>query len=98
MKHFIIKIDYSSPIEEIEKVLADHRNFLQQGYDQKFLLCSGPLNPRTGGIIIAKAENLEIIKTFFENDPYNINKLANYEFLEFNPVKHQNFMSDWISE
>lgn len=97
MKHFIIKITYTSPIEEIEKVLVEHRAFLQQGYDQKFLLCSGPLNPRVGGIVIAKAENLEKIESFFENDPYNINKLVSYEFLEFNPVKAQDFLADWIS-
>ncbi|MEK7431519.1 MAG: YciI family protein [Cyanobacteriota bacterium] len=98
MKHFIIKITYTSNIEEIEKVLVEHRSFLQQGYDQEFLLCSGPLNPRTGGVVIAKSESLETIKSFFEKDPYNIHKLVNYEFLEFNPVKSQSFLSDWISD
>lgn len=97
MKHFIVKISYTSPIEEIEKVLAEHRSFLQQGYDQKFLLCSGPMNPRVGGIIIAKSESIESIKSFFEQDPYNVNKLATYEFFEFNPVKSQDFLADWIS-
>lgn len=96
MKHFIIKINYTSPIEEIEKVLVEHRSFLQKGYDQKTLLCSGPLNPRVGGIVIAREESLEKIQAFFENDPYNLNKLVTYEYLEFNPVKHQDFLADWI--
>ncbi len=98
MKHFVISIKYSAPIEKIDDHLASHRNFLQIGYDIGFLLCSGPCNPRTGGIIIARSESREELELLFQKDPYLINKLADYEFIEFNPVKHQDFLSDWINK
>lgn len=96
MKHFLIDITYLASIDKIEEVLQEHRAFLQIGYDKKILLCSGPKNPRDGGIIIAREESIESIQEFFKNDPYQLNKIADYKFIEFNPVKHQEFLKDWV--
>jgi uncharacterized protein YciI len=96
MKHFVIEIVYKASIKKIEEVLADHRNFLQKGYENGMLLMSGPQLPRIGGVVIARANSMEEIAEFFSNDPYNINGLAHYQYIEFNPVKRQEFMEDWI--
>ncbi|MFH1195802.1 MAG: YciI family protein [bacterium] len=97
MKHFIIEITYKIPIEQFENIVPEHRAFLQTGYDKKLLLFSGPQEPRVGGIVVARAESVEEIKSFFENDPYKLNGVADYRFIEFNPVKHQEFLSSWIN-
>lgn len=97
MKHFIVEITYKIPVEQFENIVPQHRAFLQTGYDKKLLLCSGPQEPRVGGIVVARGESLEEIKSFFENDPYKINDIAAYRFIEFNPVKHQEFLSSWIN-
>jgi uncharacterized protein YciI len=96
MKHFIINVTYKVPLTIIDELLAEHRKFLQKGYDKGLLLFSGPRNPRTGGIVAARADSLEVIKLFFENDPYNINNSADYEFIEIDPVKRQPFLEEWI--
>ncbi len=62
MKHFVISVTYTAPIEKIEEIRPSHRSFLQIGYDIGFILCSGPRNPMTGGIIIARAESKEEIR------------------------------------
>jgi len=98
MKHFIIIITYTAPIEEINKVVANHREFLQKGYDSNHLLMSGPQNPKSGGIVLARGTSKDELVDFFSQDPYKINQLAEYRFIEFNPVKHQPFMSDWCKE
>ena len=51
-----------------------------------------------GGIIIARAESKEELELLFQKDPYQIYKLADYEFIEFEPVKYQDFLSDWINK
>jgi len=96
MKFFVIEISYTAPLTEIDRVLLKHREFLQTGYDQKRLLLSGPQNPRTGGVLIARGESLEEVKQFFANDPYQLEKLANYRFIEFTPVKHLPDVASWI--
>jgi uncharacterized protein YciI len=96
MKHFIVDIKFIVPFEQVEPIVPVHREFLQTGYDAGLLLCSGPKNPRTGGIVIARAESLEAITALFKKDPYHLHKVADHEITEFNPVKHQEFLTEWV--
>lgn len=98
MHHFMIEITYQRPYEEISPIVPEHRAFLQRGYDQGLLLMSGPMNPRIGGIVIARAESLERLRAFFSQDPYAQKGLASYRFVEFEPVKYQSFLTPWICE
>ena len=97
MKHFIVMIHYTSPMDEIDKVRPSHRVFLQSGYDAGLLLMSGPQCPRSAGIAVARASDLAEIVAFFKNDPYQVNNLASYEFLEFEPVICQPLIKQWIN-
>lgn len=54
---FLIIVDYKKPLEEVERYLAEHRAFLDRYFAQGKLLCTGPQNPRTGGVIVSKAAN-----------------------------------------
>ena len=96
MKHFIILSTYAVPFEQLGNNIADHRAFLQTGYDNGMLLCSGPQASKTGGAIIARASGLEELKGFFNDDPYQKKGLAKYQFIEFDPVKRQAFLEDWM--
>ena len=96
MKHFVIIINYKKTLEEIEKLTYSHRLFLDEGYSKKILLMSGPKVPRDGGIIIARSNSIEELKDFFSRDPYYINDAAEYVFIEFNPLKKQIFLEEWI--
>ena len=98
MKHFIVEITYAVPLEQIAQVRPEHRDFLQTGFDRGLLLMSGPLNPPTGGIAVARAESQEEIQAFFAQDPYNLNGMTTYGFVEFDPVKRQPFLETWITE
>jgi uncharacterized protein YciI len=97
MKHFIIEITYTAPLEKIDETLPLHRQFLQAGYDKGWLLMSGPRNPRVGGIVIARAPSQNEIETFFKQDPYQLQGLATYRFFEFEPVKYAPFIETWLN-
>jgi len=97
MKHFLVEIEYTAPIEIINMIVAEHRQFLQSGYDRGWLLMSGPKNPKTGGVIIARAPSMQAIQTFFFEDPYHQHQAATYQFVEFDPVKYQTFLGEWVS-
>lgn len=96
MKHFMIEVTYRVSIEEIGDRVDLHRAYLQIGFDQGLLLMSGPMNPRTGGIIVARASSLEEITAFFSQDPYAIISLADYRFVEFVPVKYASLIASWV--
>jgi uncharacterized protein YciI len=98
MRHFVVEITYTAPLTAIDAVLPAHRAFLQQGYETGQLLMSGPMTPRMGGIVIARAESIEAVQAFFRDDPYQQQGLADYRYVEFTPVKHQAIVAAWCGE
>lgn len=96
MKHFVIEIQYTIPLEKLEEIVPAHRAFLDSGYRSGLLLCSGPQNPRVGGLVVARAESREAIEAFFAHDPYQLQGVATYRFVEFEPVKMQPWFEGWV--
>lgn len=96
MKHYIIEITYKVPFEKLQNILPAHRAFLDDGYSKGLLLMSGPQYPKTGGIVIARANDAEEIKKYFSLDPYHTEGVAEHRFIEFTPVKNSELIKNWI--
>ncbi|MHB8423161.1 MAG: YciI family protein [Leptospirales bacterium] len=84
---FTVLIRYIRPMEEVEKVVGEHRSYLEGIYQSGTLLASGPLIPRTGGILWLKAGSRREIERIVQADPYNRRGVATFEILEFAPKK-----------
>ena len=81
----IIELIYKKPIDEsLTELVKEHRNYLQLFYDKGLFLVSGRKKPLTGGFIIADISK-EIMQSIIENDPFSINKIAEYKITEFYP-------------
>lgn len=85
---FIIQLNYLVPILEVDKYLSAHREFLEYYYKQGLFIVSGPLKPRTGGIIIANTTDRDYLESLFKKDPFYLAEIAEYQFIEFTPIKH----------
>lgn len=94
---FIIEVDYTASLEVIDSIVGEHRAYLAKGYEQGFLLASGPRNPKTGGIIIGRFPSLESVQEFTKNDPYNLKNAASYNIIEFTPVLHNDAINGFCS-
>jgi uncharacterized protein YciI len=97
MKHFIVELTYIVPAERLAEIVGEHRAFLKTGYERGWLLMSGPQTPRIGGIVVGRAPSLEDMHKFFEDDPYQVKGAATYRFIEFEPVRLQDWMKAWVS-
>lgn len=93
---FIIDLEYTASLEEIDKHLQAHRDFLESHYQQGHLLASGPKNPRNGGIIIALGENRTEVETMIKSDPFFHFDVARYTVTEFLPVKYRQEIKNLI--
>ena len=98
MKHFIVEATYLVPFEKIQEVIPPHRAWLQKGYDAGLFLCSGPQDPPVGGFLVARAESMSDLKAMFEEEPFNVARVASYTFKEFQPVKRQSWTEEWFRE
>ncbi|MCR9192562.1 MAG: YciI family protein [Gammaproteobacteria bacterium] len=93
----IVHLTYIAPLTEVDKYLQAHREFLEYYYKQGLLLASGPLKPRTGGIIIALTQDKAQLETILQSDPYYMADIVTYEFFEFTPAKHRDELKDLLT-
>ena len=85
---FVLLSKYLKPLEEVDRLLPAHREFLDRFYREGKFVASGPREPRVGGVILANvASELEAMKIIVE-DPFFIEKVAEYEVIRFTPTKH----------
>jgi uncharacterized protein YciI len=83
---------FIKPIAEVEKILPAHAAFLDKYYKEGRFLISGRMNPRVGGILLAKGSSMQEIKSIMATDPFFVEKIADFQFYEFLPSKsHEDF-------
>ena len=93
---FIVQLTYKTPISEVDKYLQAHREFLDYYYKQGLLLVSGPMKPRTGGIVIALTKDKAYLESILQQDPYHLAEITDYQLIEFSPVMHRDELKDII--
>ena len=71
------------PLPELDEHMEVHVKFLNKYYKKGVFVASGRKVPRTGGIILALAENEHAIENIMSEDPFTRLKLANYSVTQF---------------
>ena len=92
----VITSKYIKPLEVIDALVAEHRNFLDNCYKKSQLICSGPQIPRVGGLLIANVAGVNEAREIMKNDPFSIHEAAEYQFIEFSPMKYDERFSCFI--
>lgn len=86
MTMFVAIQTYKKPLEEVDRFLQAHRDYLTEHYAAGDFIASGPQTPRIGGVIIIKAESRAVVDSIIAQDPFNINGIADYQIVEFTPT------------
>lgn len=82
-------IRYRAPLDVIEANTEAHRAWSRELKAQGVLLASGPMIPRSGGVLLLRvpddnaAAALDAVR---DGDPFFRLGLANYELVPWNPV------------
>lgn len=95
---FILVLKYIKPLEEVDKELQLHIQYLDKYYSLQKFICSGRRNPRIGGVILCNAENMKEVESIIQEDPFFINKIAEYDIIEFTPTKHADGFERFIND
>ena len=90
---FIANLKYKKSIEKVNKVLEAHLEYLDKYFEKGKFICTGKKSfPELGGVILFNSNNLEEAKKILYEDPFYVEEIADYEIIEFQPVKFsQNF-------
>jgi uncharacterized protein YciI len=84
---FVILLNYIKPLSEVDRFVPQHIEFLDRYYASGHFQISGRKEPRTGGVILSTAATREEIDNIIEQDPFHRARIAEYEIIEFHPVK-----------
>lgn len=87
-------LKYIRPLPEVDAMLPEHRQYLQKLFDQNKLLVCGRLNPRTGGVIIAKNIPRKEFEKILQNDPFT--KVSEHTIIEFTPSLYDDILKEMI--
>lgn len=91
---FVILLSYIKPLSEVDRFVGEHKEFLERFYASGHFLLSGRKEPRTGGIILAKAETRAEIESIVLDDPFNREHIAEYEIIEFLPSMAATYLAN----
>src|ERR1041384_568824 len=84
---FIVLLEYTAPLEQIDYALPDHRAWVEQQYERGLFLASGRKVPRTGGVIITRPMPRGKLEALLATDPWAAQKLVKYEICEFEATR-----------
>ena len=77
---FIAILTYKKPLEEVDRYLQAHREYLAEHYAVGDFIASGPQTPRIGGVIMMKGENRTALDTIIAQNPFKIKELPDESF------------------
>jgi putative YCII-related domain protein len=91
---FIANLKYKKSTEKVNKVLEAHLEYLDKYFEKGKFICTGKKSfPELGGVILFNSNNLEEAKKILHEDPFYIEEIADYEIIEFQPVKFSQNLS-----
>jgi len=82
-------VRYRRPLEEVLKVVEEHRTYLRLLKEKGVLLASGPLDPRNGGALLLRVNDENALKQLDQvrdGDPFIRDGVAQYELLPWVPT------------
>lgn len=82
---FIVDLEYTVPMEQIQPVLEPHLDFVRAAYAEGRFIASGAKVPRTGGVIVMVAESMQAAQDYLSADPFVTANVATYKYTEFLP-------------
>lgn len=83
---FIIKLTYTTTMDQGLRLLPAHQLFLDKYYETGNFIASGPQVPRTGGVILCRANDRNEVAQIIKEDP--LNEIADYLIAEFEVNKY----------
>jgi uncharacterized protein YciI len=83
VRMFVVVLTYVKPLDVVDGLLEAHIRYLNEQYERGVFVLSGPQAPRTGGVILARAENREALMAVLDRDPFKIEGAARYDVMEF---------------
>lgn len=83
----LLVLTYTAPLLAIDAAMPAHRRFLDEHFAAGEFLATGPRDPRTGGVILARLRDDRRVSDVVAADPFSQLGLATYDVIVFRPTR-----------
>jgi uncharacterized protein YciI len=83
---FVLLPTYCAPLDEVDKLMGPHRDWLATQYAAGRFLVAGRREPRDGGFILAADGDRTEMEKLAATDPFAVGGVATYQVLEVHPT------------
>jgi uncharacterized protein YciI len=80
---FVLLLTYVKPLAEVDALMREHMAWLNEHYDAGRFVVSGRRIPRTGGVILARGDDREVMEALAATDPFVRGEVATVEVIQF---------------
>lgn len=96
---FVVTLNNRSDAEQIQQQQADHRNWLVANTRAGRIVVAGPLESRTGGLIVAQCAERSELNRMMDEDPFVIHGLVELQVqcVEV-ALRNEGFPARWADE
>lgn len=84
---FLLRATYNRPIEEVDQLLEEHKAWIMKNFEAGRILLTARQEPLVGGLILATGGTVDDMWAMLEEDPFKSSGMADYEVLEYSPVR-----------
>jgi uncharacterized protein YciI len=94
---FVVTISYTAPMDQIDARRAEHREWLDSHISSGLFLVTGPMIPRSGGVLVASGRiSRDDLNALLSHDPFQLHGLAHYSIVEFEANKMNPALADLV--
>ncbi|KAF1020867.1 MAG: hypothetical protein GAK30_02255 [Paracidovorax wautersii] len=83
---YILTLKYIRPPEEVRAHIDTHRHWLAQHIQAGRILAAGPLEDRSGGLVIATCSNRAELDGMIAEDTFVVHQVAEVSVQSFEPT------------
>jgi len=95
---FAVTLIYRMPPAQIDEHLGPHRAWLAAQTRAGHVLFAGPLDPPTGGLILAHSEDRAALDALMASDPFVVHGPVDVTVLAVSPaLRHADFPTRWAA-
>lgn len=84
---FVVTLKFSKNRNRAGELMAEHKAWIQRGFDQGFFLMVGSLQPSQGGGILAHQVSRDDLERFVSTDPFVAEEVVSADVLEITPAR-----------
>lgn len=97
MKNYIVEGTLINADLINDGIMKEHMAYTQKAMDEGLILMSGLKADNSGGIFIIKAESLENLEEYLNNEPFKVNGIQGYRVIEFSPHYFNKTHNQWFN-